>query len=59
MGVGNSDEELFEKIAMGKYSPLENVSSSLADLVDRMFKVDPSRRITAQQVLFIINLNDS
>eukprot|EP01137_Pigoraptor_chileana_P023150 Opistho-2@88994 len=52
---GNDEEELLESIAKGKFNCLNSnykaLSESAKDLIRNLLKLDPSKRLTATQVL--------
>ena len=52
---GDSDKEIMEKVALGKYdleeSPFDQLSNSGKDLIKKLLIKDPKKRITASEAL--------
>jgi serine/threonine protein kinase len=48
---GKSDKELYQKINNGEYEVPEHVSFAAQTLISKMIVVDPSKRISASEIL--------
>lgn len=49
--IGNNDYELHKRITSGKFEDIQGISAECNDLIHRILEVDPSKRITLNEIL--------